>query len=456
MRIKEEIKRVGYFWLPSKSEQKIPGILTISDGGSIELELFGLLTNKFGSDDVTLNRINGEIEKHGLVTLDNCFYKHRTFSSRGTSKSLIYADLALFGAAYESEEVFSFNTFRFSVEGIDEWLNIRGISVDNEEAGVRISYSKPDNILVDLGDGIQLNIGFQSSYPIMAPLKEAKITQKALLSLVSEQELPLDSFRTMAHRITTFLCFAIDKIVSMENIIASSNSLREEIDENETRPIPLQLYYRSLPHMDNVSKINEYNMLFGFHQIQNDLGHILKNWLNAYETISPTMALYFSVKNGAYEYISGQFLALIQGVETYHRRTSQEKLLDDSIFEELRDTIISLCPDQHKDWLKGRLHHGNEISLRKRIKRLIEPFADFFGSKEEQNNFINDLLNTRNYLTHYDPSLEDKAVRGQDLLRLHYKLEVILQLNFLRMLNFTDDEVKSIFNSRLRRKFQGR
>ena len=42
MRIKEEIKRSGYFWLPSASEKKLPGTLTISDGGKIELEVVGL------------------------------------------------------------------------------------------------------------------------------------------------------------------------------------------------------------------------------------------------------------------------------------------------------------------------------------------------------------------------------------------------------------------------------
>ena len=44
MRIKEEIKRFGYFWLPSAPGDKVPGTLSISDGGIIELEVVRSVT----------------------------------------------------------------------------------------------------------------------------------------------------------------------------------------------------------------------------------------------------------------------------------------------------------------------------------------------------------------------------------------------------------------------------
>ena len=39
MRVKEEIKRIGFFWVPSVFRRKIPGTLSVFDGGTIELEL---------------------------------------------------------------------------------------------------------------------------------------------------------------------------------------------------------------------------------------------------------------------------------------------------------------------------------------------------------------------------------------------------------------------------------
>ena len=44
MRIEKEYIKSGYFWLPEQPDNKIPGILTILDGGDIELDV-GLQSN---------------------------------------------------------------------------------------------------------------------------------------------------------------------------------------------------------------------------------------------------------------------------------------------------------------------------------------------------------------------------------------------------------------------------
>ena len=43
MRIKEDFKKSGYFWLPFAPDKKLPGTLSISDGGIIDLEVVELL-----------------------------------------------------------------------------------------------------------------------------------------------------------------------------------------------------------------------------------------------------------------------------------------------------------------------------------------------------------------------------------------------------------------------------
>lgn len=81
MRIEEEYKKTGYFWLPNKVENKIPGILSIDDGGRIELEIVGHFHEgiKSLSGDDDLRRIIGHVEKDGLLTLDECFYTKKIF-----------------------------------------------------------------------------------------------------------------------------------------------------------------------------------------------------------------------------------------------------------------------------------------------------------------------------------------------------------------------------------------
>ncbi len=156
------------------------------------------------------------------------------------------------------------------------------------------------------------------------------------------------------------------------------------------------------------------------------------------------MNLYFSTKIGAQKYLDGKFLALAQGLETYHRKTSTEKLMDEQEFKELVEEIISKCPEENKQWLEGRLKHGNEINLRKRIKSIIEPFKDFVGTRDERSKIVSKIVDTRNYLTHYDQSLKSIAANNEELLSLCYKMEAFFQLHFLQELGFTSDEIKSI------------
>ncbi|MDA8403780.1 MAG: hypothetical protein M0Z56_06250 [Desulfobacteraceae bacterium] len=455
MRIKKEFKKSGFFWLPRAPGRKIPGTLKIIDGGDIELEVIGLfdetiegLNNGWNGVD-ELERIIGHIEKHGLVTLDGCFYKNKSFSFGGISKSTVYVSKALLGVAYEDKEPVLLSTFQFSVEGIDEWVGLSGIKVENqfEKRTATITYSPPAEVSLSLNNEMKLLITFSWSLPGFPNTTEAKITQKTRFKLLSDQERPLNDFISAAYIITTLLCFAIDQTVCIDGVTVTVDSLVQEIGNGKTSPVLMSLYYSSLPYTKNVPKIHWHHMLFRFMQIRADAERIINNWFDAYKEIDPALNLYFSAKSGAHKYIDGKFLALVQSLETYHRRTSKEKLMEDGIFKELTDNLILKCQEDKREWLAGRLQHGNELNLGKRIKSIIEPFKEIFGSSKARNKLIRNIVNTRNYLTHYDKFLESKAASGESLWLLCIRMEAIFQLHLLQVLGFTEAEIKSIFDN---------
>ncbi|MEG4058200.1 MULTISPECIES: ApeA N-terminal domain 1-containing protein [unclassified Microcoleus] len=454
MRIKEEFKKSGYFWLPSAPQRQIPGTLIITDGGNIELEVLGLFDeiieglNKAQNGKYELERIIGHIEKHGLVTLDNCFYKNAKIVFNGISKSSFYVNQALLGVAYDEKEIVSLNTFKFSVEGIDEWVGLTGIKVENqwEKRTASITYSQPEDISLNLKNGMNLLITFSPTLLGYPNTTEAKITQKTYFKLVSEQERPLNDFTSAAYKITTLLGFAIDKTVCLDQVSVTSDAIRQDMGNNKTVPVSISVYYASQPYTEIEPKIEWHRMLFRFGQIREDAERIVNNWFDAYEVIDPALDLYFSIKTGAYKYFEGKFLALAQGLETYHRRTSNEKLMDEAVFKELTENLIKQCPEKNQKWLSGRLEYGNELNLRKRIKNIIEPFKDFIGTKKQRKKLITTIVDTRNYLTHYNEALESKAASGRDLWLLCLKMEAIFQLHLLQVLGFTPAEVESVFH----------
>ena len=457
MRIKEEIKKSGYFWLPSEPDRKLPGTLSISDGGNIELEVDDI----FIAHNDDLKRIVGQIEKDEWVTLDTCYHK-KISANLGTPKSLIHVNRAFTGVIYDEGSLPLFNTLTFSVEGINEWIRIADISVGGqlEERTVTIDgrtvtipYQQPAEISLNLRNGMMLLIAFcQVCSSEFSTTKKIRITSKIYFKLVSQEARELDEFIPVAQKITTFLCFAINEIVCLDSMSATADSSHRDTGEGTTRMSPTNIYYSSQPYSKDKPRIHRHDMLFRFEKIQKNAEEVINKWI---EQTTPAFDLYFWTQMRTQLYSDVRFLTLAQGLEVYHRRTSDEKQMDEAEFKELIDNLIDQCPQERKEWLKGKLQYANEVSLRHRLRNLIEPFEEVIGDKKKQRRLINRIVKTRNYLTHYDQSLESE-VAGENLEFLCLKMELLFQLNFLRLIGFSKEQINSILAncSQIQRKLQ--
>ena len=424
MRIKEEIKKSGYFWLPSTPNKKAPGTLSISDGGHIELEVIEWFGDgvevSFNADLKPIERIVGRIEEDEPVILDGCFYKElpslrflplsSLLSLTGSAmKSLIHVGRAFIGVQ-DDGEIPLFNTLTFSVEGIDEWVGISDFSFEThfEESTATISYQRPEDISINLGDDMRLLIRFHWTPPEYPLIKEGKISQKTYFQLVSKEERELKEFTSVAHKITRFLCFAIDKTVSLDGMEA------KDLSEGQTRRGPVNIYYPSPSYSEDEPKIDRHDMLFGFGKIQSDAQKKIKNWIGTYEETYPAFDLYFSAQRVEQRYLDEKFLTLTRGLEAYHKR----KFNDES-----------------------------RRPLKQRIKCIIErlPFKEIIGNDENRRDLICKIKKMRNDLTHSDSKLDLKTDdEFKDLAVLCFKTELIFQLLLLKATDFSLEDMNSI------------
>lgn len=85
-----------------------------------------------------------------------------------------------------------------------------------------------------------------------------------------------------------------------------------------------------------------------------------------------------------------------------------------------------------------------KLSLRKRIKLIIEPFKTHLGTSDNRLKLVRNIVDTRNYFTHFNEKLETKAAKNKDLLKLCNKMEVIFKLLLLKEVGFTDEEINNI------------
>ena len=185
-------------------------------------------------------------------------------------------------------------------------------------------------------------------------------------------------------------------------------------------------------------------MLFRYLQLKDRFQTTISGWMAAYEEIEPAMNLYFASKSGAHPFIDGKFLSLAQCLETYHRRSSSQLEMPEEEYSSLLSSLLVACEPKWKSLIEGKLKFENELSLRKRLKKVLEPVSSYFGDEKSITYLINKIVDTRNYLTHYPEELESKTADDQELRKLCLKMEAIFQMHLLSRIGITQEEISTI------------
>ena len=198
-------------------------------------------------------------------------------------------------------------------------------------------------------------------------------------------------------------------------------------------------------------KVRRSDFTFIYYDIIDDFEQIINKWFEQKELLEPVLNLYFSNIYNTKQYLTTKFLNLIQALESFHRRIYNGKYIDDDEFVTVYDGLLKNIPESvSKDFfesLKSKLEHLHEYSLQKRIKDILnscKPYHELI--LDDKKSFIEDVKNTRNYLTHYDEKLKSKAKTSADLYVLNIQLRLVLELCILIQLG-TKLNIENILKS---------
>lgn len=454
MRISEPIETRGEFWLPGNPDERLPGNLSISESGEVTLEIEGDMKfafDKSNSDGMAgkLSRIVGLVESGEHVTLENCPYNITSNSERGAT-SLCRPTLAFIGTSYGKDKKINLTEFRFSVEGLDEWLML---SSGHEQTDVQREYSQTkfqrrDPSIRLASDDTMADFIVESTYscPPGAPIMDARITKKAYISLRSDKPRGLKHFRDLAYKLCNFLSLALDQPVSMQSI--SVSNVHEYSNNESIQPLPISLFGQFAPRTERGPIIDKRNVLLPFQRVSNRLEQLMKSWLEVYEANEPAFDMYFLTRSNETLTLNVKLILLLQGIETLHRREGQgEPTMPEEEFADIRSSLLQVCPEDRRMWLEGVLRHANETNYRTRIKDMIRPFQHWLGNSKSRNSFVNKVVDTRNYLTHYDKVIEDRVPGMRDLILLSYRLEALFQLHLLQLIGLSTEDIEFIVRS---------
>jgi hypothetical protein len=342
---------------------------------------------------------------------------------------------------YKAERIF-FNIHEINLENIlmselsfkpfnlMEWLNLSGIDMTGYfKSGPRnfsVKYKTPKRINIKLNDIVQItfSVGLENIL-IKKPQTDFTFDQAGFVSIsFIKEKMRFVDFLNYKNKIVNFLSFCIDYRIYPD-------ILKFVYEENNSRAIieVLEPPYSNKPHEIK----HEYSMNFSYHSIKPNFAKVFKNWFKFYEKLESIIELYLNYITEKNATVENQFLNLTQAIEKFHRVTEDGLYLSEEDYtNNVYNKIVQVIPKEIsiglKDALKSRLKYGNEKSLRNRIRDLLEKYTQFkYIMVFDEDKFIKSIVDTRNYLTHYEKEEKNFIEEGLELRILRLKLFYFLK-----------------------------
>jgi hypothetical protein len=440
-----EFQIQGNWWLPDAPETEHGGVLSFTFQEGLSLYVFGTF-----SDDIEQRKVTHVDTIHGIagamfVSLCRCSVVRRPLQQpTDIASSRVFSVWSIGFALMGHEQHFShdhrFSTVAFELGHLRDWLGTSGITTEiehtegiDEPYDVTARFRQPSPLKGETNDlqiEIRLNAGFSE------PRSGSVRIEERCEARVSVKE-PLDIETWLAKVVRPFT-----DLISFAT--AAFNDLTEfrvfdpgDQEAPRRRPGTRVVHSHSQQSLPPERALPKEALLFSAEQVADRFGDVMDRWPAIGNELDSVFGLFFGVQYSGQPYPEYRFYSMVQALESYHRRRRRNYALEKVKHLERLDSILKVVPTQHRKWLDEKLRYSNEPSLRGRMKDLTSEWEAFLlPIVGDRKSFVDKVVNTRNYYTHYDESLRQSAARGEELIRLTDILFVTMQACLLQELGF--------------------
>ena len=426
-----EILEFQGYWSPTMDmEKSYSGILKIANG-EIDLELLGC--RDFPQDRFIIHGLTSTGKK---ITLYNCYPFNRSMSMPGIPTAILSAT-HYFEGDHLNETDLIFEAAELKITFLDLWLGVGGFKFFEKKENpysLSLTYELPETITLFKNDQIEILIAFNYHSPSFKPVSNCNIQQESLIQIKHSQSFSLEELWTYINIIKSFFTLSYFSEVNLEDVVVIKNNSS------------LQLKYLRQNSSEIETKKHRRHFLFDYHDVQSNLSKIFEKWYGLHKNLEPVMAIFLEIFKKQAKLSESHFLNIMHGIESFHRRLRSNYKRPQEEFSKLIKEILDSVPNEHQSWLKEKLAFANEPSLKERLENLIseiEPsiLSHLFPFHEK---LIVQAKDTRNYFTHYSPSLEKKALEGKDLYHLSERLKLLLLILLLKETGFDESQISKI------------
>ncbi|MBE3092828.1 MAG: hypothetical protein IMZ60_04015 [Actinobacteria bacterium] len=384
------------------------------------------------------------------ITLYQCFVARENthiYSNGRMYNTTFTSNYCLYGVNFKSDNEVMFHEVVARFTYLDEWAFFESFDFgQNEGFSYSFNYKVPNEVIYKIDEQTTLILYADLKAPYSSNVdKEIDISQKVYVSIKHTNQQPLKVSLTIIDTLMDFIRFCTFNEINYIEIFGYNPNYYQMIGKTGE-----DKFYDTI----NIYKIGQVNedyesddprdYLLNLKNIDNNFSLFFSNWFLKKELLKPVISLFLNATNPHLP-IELQFLSLVQALESYHRRIRKKYLIDKSEHDIRIESILDNVPEEHREWLDGKLKYSNEPTLIERIDDLSHEGPDywiFFNGKREREKFLKDVRNTRNYFVHYDKSLKSKALQGEDLVLACDCLRNIIEYNLLKEIGLSYETIR--------------
>ena len=388
------LEMTGRWWLATAPHHHVGGTLRlgVSEG---TLELAGELADANLGGSLTVLGISnvGEAISIPAASLSSTHTSSsRDLGEPSIAQTLVFVRL-LRGAHFGDGDAQRFEVISFTTPAIAAWMQQRPFKIEHEPDGARtIRLATPEPVPIRLPNGtLTLQWSESGSFGL-----------NVLLRLVPTfvwcpiEPTTLDAaLSSIAQPIEFLMTLAIGQIVKLDDVKVSTVHVRDEVWR--TAKLALARGIESAGAIEDRS----WEHLIPYRTVEADLPTVLSTWIDLATRHRSAMVQFFAGALSTNAYLEEAFLSAVRALEIWHRGAFGGEVMSEDDFSALLNSVRQAVSVDDWNFLRARLQHANEPSLKQRLDAMIsvaaEPLANLIGQFHK---FTRRVVDTRNVFTH--------------------------------------------------------
>ncbi len=331
--------------------------------------------------------------------------------------------------------------------GLDDISN----GCNKEEHNLCLKYEKSGkNIKYNLNENFSLQIihGCKTSHSKFGTGKAEMILYKHL-KIVSKKWTDINEFIDIINDLMKFFSIALKRRLLINNIWSEGK------ENTSNRKLTISTFQYKILNTNFEEEIDVWKTLLNYkylspRKISKVLQKFSKLMTIEYRNFQAIIDLYLRNQDAPFEILPQvEFLIYSTALEAYvSSKDYNKKKTYDNAYENLIEEIKTNYPQvEELSKIPSR-----QYSFAEKIKRCLEneginKLFDFYYCGNGKYKLITDIVNTRNYFTHYSFSSDDKKIKDIELWELKDKLRILLEIFILNELSIDKKIIKLIITN---------